>query len=107
MKKIEAIIVPFKLDNVREVLNAKDMCDIVVSEVEACDERHPRHEIWAAREYLRDLIPKLKLEFEVSDDEALPASQAIVKAAWTRTAGDPEITILPLDKVVTIRAEAA
>lgn len=103
MKKIEAIIKPFKLDEVREALHDVGVSGMTVTEVKGFGRQKGHTELYRGAEYVVDFLPKLKLEIVVSDDSADAAIDAIVKAARTGKIGDGKIFVFPAEQVVRIR----
>ncbi len=103
MKKIEAIIKPFKLDEVKESLTALGVQGITVSEVKGFGRQKGRTELYRGAEYVVDFLPKIKIEVVLPDDQVDQAIEAISSAARTGRIGDGKIFIVPLDEVVRIR----
>ena len=103
MKKIEAIIKPFKLDEVKEKLAAIGITGMTVSEVKGFGRQKGHTELYRGAEYVVDFLPKLKLELAVDDDAAEKAANAIVEAAHTDRIGDGKIFVLPLEEAIRIR----
>ena len=105
MKKIEAVIKPFKLNDVREALSEIGVQGMTVSEVKGFGRQKGHTEIYRGSEYTVDFLPKIKVEAVVSDDRADAAVQAIVKAAKTGKIGDGKIFVSPITEAVRIRTE--
>ena len=105
MKKIEAIIKPFKLEDVKEALSALGVEGMTVSEVKGFGRQKGHTEIYRGSEYTVDFLPKLKLEIVLSDANAGPAVDAIVKAAKTGKIGDGKVFVSPVENAVRIRTE--
>ncbi len=105
MKKIEAIIKPFKLEDVKEALTALGVQGMTVSEVKGFGRQKGHTEIYRGSEYTVDFLPKLKIEVVVSDALAQPAVDAIVKAAKTGKIGDGKVFVCPVENAVRIRTE--
>ena len=105
MKKIEAIIKPFKLEDVKEALAAIGVQGMTVSEVKGFGRQKGHTEIYRGSEYTVDFLPKVKLEIVVDDDLAEKAVEAIVKAAKTGKIGDGKIFVSPVEEAVRIRTE--
>jgi nitrogen regulatory protein PII len=105
MKKIEAIIKPFKLDDVKEALTAIGVEGMTVVEVKGFGRQKGHTEIYRGSEYTVDFLPKLKLEIVVSDANAQNAVKAIVGAAKTGKIGDGKVFISSIESVVRIRTE--
>ncbi|BAL25485.1 P-II family nitrogen regulator [Azoarcus sp. KH32C] len=103
MKKIEAIIKPFKLDEVREALSDVGIAGLTVSEVKGFGRQKGHTELYRGAEYVVDFLPKIKVEIVVGDDLAEQAVEAIIKAAHTGKIGDGKIFVMPVEQVVRIR----
>src|SRR5712691_11469041 len=103
MKKIEAIIKPFKLDEVKEKLNASGIQGMTVSEVRGFGRQKGHTELYRGAEYVVDFLPKAKVEVIVADSLAERAIEAIVKAARTGKIGDGKIFVTSVEQVVRIR----
>ena len=103
MKKIEAIVKPFKLDEVKEALNEIGIQGITVSEVKGFGRQKGHTELYRGAEYVVDFLPKIKLEIIVSDDMVTKVVDAIQTAAKTGRIGDGKIFITPVEEVVRIR----
>ena len=111
MKKIEAIIKPFKLDEVKEALHGIGIQGMTVTEVKGFGRQKGHTELYRGAEYVVDFLPKLKLEIVVGDDQADAVVEAIVTAASTNKIGDGKIFVIPVENAIRIRtgetAEAA
>jgi nitrogen regulatory protein P-II 1 len=105
MKKIEAIIKPFKLTDVREALQEMGIQGMTVSEVKGFGRQKGHTEIYRGSEYTVDFIPKTKLEIIVSNEQAAAAIDTIVKAAKTGKIGDGKIFVSDIEDAVRIRTE--
>ncbi|MSU26551.1 MAG: transcriptional regulator [Pedosphaera sp.] len=105
MKKIEAIIKPFKLDNVKEALTGMGIEGMTVVEVKGFGRQKGHTEIYRGSEYTVDFLPKLKLEIVVTEANAQAAVKAIVGAAKTGKIGDGKVFISTIESVVRIRTE--
>ena len=105
MKKIEAIIKPFKLTDVKDALNELGIQGMTVSEVKGFGRQKGHTEIYRGSEYTVDFLPKIKIETVVADSQKDAAVAAIIKAAKTGKIGDGKIFVSPLDEVVRIRTE--
>jgi nitrogen regulatory protein P-II 1 len=105
VKKIEAIIKPFKIEDVKESLAAVGVQGMTVSEVKGFGRQKGHTEIYRGSEYTVDFLPKLKLEIVLSDDLVESAVEAIVKAARTGKIGDGKVFVLPIDQAIRIRTE--
>ncbi len=105
MKKIEAIIKPFKLDDVKEALTAVGVEGMTVVEVKGFGRQKGHTEIYRGSEYTVDFLPKLKLEIVVTDANAQNAVKAIVTAAKTGKIGDGKVFISTIESVIRIRTE--
>ena len=103
MKKIEAIIKPFKLDDVREALNKIGIQGMTVSEVKGYGRQKGHTEIYRGAEYSVEFIPKIKLEVVVAADQAEKVAASIQQAANTNKIGDGKIFILSLDEAIRVR----
>lgn len=103
MKKIEAIIKPFKLDDVKEALNKIGVQGMTITEVKGYGRQKGHKEIYRGAEYVVDFIPKVKIELVVDDDQTEKISDAIINAARTGQIGDGKIFILPVEEAVRIR----
>jgi len=103
MKKIEAIIKPFKLDEVREALSEIGVTGLTVTEVKGFGRQKGHTELYRGAEYVVDFLPKVKIEVVVTDSAAEGAIDAIVKAARTGKIGDGKIFVSSVEQVVRIR----
>jgi nitrogen regulatory protein P-II 1 len=103
MKKVEAIIKPFKLDEVKEALSGIGIQGITVSEVKGFGRQKGHTELYRGAEYVVDFLPKVKLEIIVKDDVVSQVVEAISKAAKTGRIGDGKIFVIPIEEVVRIR----
>ena len=103
MKKIEAIIKPFKLDEVREALSELGVSGLTVTEVKGFGRQKGHTELYRGAEYVVDFLPKIKVEIVVTADMLETAVEAIVKAARTGKIGDGKIFITPIEQVIRIR----
>ena len=103
MKKVEAIIKPFKLDEVKEALNEIGIQGITVSEVKGFGRQKGHTELYRGAEYVVDFIPKIKMEIIVADDIAAKVVDAIEQAAKTGRIGDGKIFVTSVEEVVRIR----
>jgi len=103
MKKIEAIIKPFKLDEVREALSAIGVNGVTVTEVKGFGRQKGHTELYRGAEYVVDFLPKVKMELVVADGLVEAAIDAIVKSARTGKIGDGKIFVSPVEQVVRIR----
>ena len=102
-KKIEAIIKPFKLDEVKEALNEIGVQGITVSEVKGFGRQKGHTELYRGAEYVVDFIPKIKLEIIVGDDIVAKVLETIETAAKTGRIGDGKIFVTSVDEVIRIR----
>ncbi len=105
MKKIEAIIKPFKLEDVKEALTAIGVEGLTVTEVKGFGRQKGHTEIYRGSEYTVDFLPKLKIEIVLPDGEIEAAVKAIVGAAKTGKIGDGKVFVLPLENATRIRTE--
>jgi len=103
MKKIEAIIKPFKLDDVREGLSDIGVTGLTVSEVKGFGRQKGHTELYRGAEYVVDFLPKIKLEIVLADDQIDACVEAIIKAAHTGRIGDGKIFVTPIEQVIRIR----
>jgi nitrogen regulatory protein P-II 1 len=103
MKKIEAIIKPFKLDEVREALSEIGITGLTVTEVKGFGRQKGHTELYRGAEYVVDFLPKIKIEIVVNDEHVDAAIDAIIKAARTGKIGDGKIFVMPVEQVVRIR----
>ena len=103
MKKIEAVIKPFKLDEVREALAEVGVSGLTVTEVKGFGRQKGHTELYRGAEYVVDFLPKVKVEVVVSDKLVEGAVEAIIKAARTGKIGDGKIFVTSIDQVVRIR----
>ena len=103
MRKIEAIIKPFKLDEVKEALHGIGIQGMTVTEVKGFGRQKGHTELYRGAEYVVDFLPKVKIEIAVADDMADKAVQAISEAANTGRIGDGKIFVLPIEDAVRIR----
>ncbi|MDQ5887216.1 MAG: P-II family nitrogen regulator [Neisseriaceae bacterium] len=103
MKKIEAVIKPFKLDEVREALSEIGVTGLTVTEVKGFGRQKGHTELYRGAEYVVDFLPKVKLELVVTEAQVEPAIEAIIKAARTGKIGDGKIFVMPVEQVVRIR----
>ena len=103
MKKIEAIIKPFKLDDVREALSDLGITGMTVTEVRGFGRQKGHTELYRGAEYMVDFLPKVKMEIVVSDDLLEPCLDAIIETAQTGKIGDGKIFVYEVERVVRIR----
>lgn len=103
MKKIEAIIKPFKLDEVREALSEVGITGLTVTEVKGFGRQKGHTELYRGAEYVVDFLPKIKVEVVVTDSIVDQTIEAIVKSAHTGKIGDGKIFVVPVEQVVRIR----
>ncbi len=105
MKKIEAIIKPFKLEEVKDALGEVGIEGMTVSEVKGFGRQKGHTEIYRGSEYTVDFLPKVKLEIVLADEQLATAVAAIVKAAKTGKIGDGKVFVTPIDEAIRIRTE--
>jgi len=105
MKKIEAIIKPFKLEEVKEALSGLGIEGMTVSEVKGFGRQKGHTEIYRGSEYTVDFLPKIKVEVVVTDPQLNEAVDAIVKAAKTGKIGDGKVFVSTVEEVIRIRTE--
>jgi nitrogen regulatory protein P-II 1 len=103
MKKVVAIIKPFKLDDVREALSAVGITGMTSTEVKGFGRQKGHTELYRGAEYVVDFLPKVKLEMVVQADQVEPCIEAIMTAARTGKIGDGKIFVTDVEKVVRIR----
>jgi len=103
MKKIEAVLKPFKLDEVREALSEIGVSGLTVTEVKGFGRQKGHTELYRGAEYVVDFLPKIKVEVILSDDLVDRAVDTIVRAARTGTIGDGKIFVTSVEQVVRIR----
>jgi len=103
VKKVEAVIKPFKLDEVKEALNEIGIQGITVSEVKGFGRQKGHTELYRGAEYVVDFIPKIKLEIIVADEIVAKVVESIEKTAKTGRIGDGKIFVTPVETVVRIR----
>ena len=103
MKKVEAIIKPFKLDEVKESLSGIGVQGLTVSEVKGFGRQKGHTELYRGAEYVVDFLPKVKVEVVVRDEQVVEVVETIEKAAKTGRIGDGKIFVLPIDEVIRIR----
>ena len=103
MKKIEAIIKPFKLDEVREALSEVGVSGLSVTQVKGFGRQKGHTELYRGAEYVVDFLPKVKIELVVADSGVDAAIESIVKAARTGKIGDGKIFVSNIEQVVRIR----
>ncbi|MFP6639815.1 MAG: P-II family nitrogen regulator [Myxococcota bacterium] len=103
MKKIEAVVKPFKLDDVKEALREIGLQGLTVTEVKGFGRQRGHTELYRGAEYMVDFLPKVKLEIVVSDDRVEAVIGAISSAACTDRIGDGKIFVLPIAETIRIR----
>ena len=103
MKKIEAIIKPFKLDEVREALAEIGVTGLTVTEVKGFGRQKGHTELYRGAEYVVDFLPKVKVEAVVKEDQVDRAIESIVKAARTGKIGDGKVWVSPVETIVRVR----
>lgn len=107
MKKIEAIVKPFKLEEVRDALSDIGVVGMSVSEVKGFGRQKGHTEIYRGSEYTVDFLPKIKIETVLPDDRVDDAIKAICEAAKTGKIGDGKVFVLPVEQAVRIRTDEA
>jgi nitrogen regulatory protein PII len=105
MKKIEAIIKPFKLDEVKHALGELGVEGMTVTEVKGFGRQKGHTEIYRGSEYTVDFLPKVKIEIVLPDSRIQTATDAIIKAARTGKIGDGKVFVLPVEEAIRIRTE--
>ncbi len=103
MKKVEAVIKPFKLDDVKNALTSIGVSGMTVSEVKGFGRQKGHTEIYRGAEYVMDFLPKMKLEIVVDDEMVEKVVEVIISTARTGKIGDGKIFIIPVEEVVRIR----
>jgi len=103
MKKIEAIIKPFKLDDVKEALFEVGISGITVSEVKGHGRQQGHTELYRGAEYVVDFLPKIKIELVVKDEDLEKVIETIQESARTGKIGDGKIFVMPVEKAIRIR----
>ena len=103
LKKVEAIIKPFKLDDVKEALNAVGVKGLTITEVRGFGRQRGHTELYRGSEYVVDFLPKVKIEVVVPEAQAEEVVQAIVGAARTGRIGDGKVFVIPVEDIVRIR----
>ena len=103
MNKIEAIIKPFKLDDVKDILNEIGVHGMTISEVKGYGRQKGHKEIYRGAEYLVDFIPKIKVEIVVESDKTEKVVEAIIKASNTGKIGDGKIFVFPVEEAIRVR----
>ncbi len=103
MKKIEAVIKPFKLDEVREALSEIGITGLTVTEVKGFGRQKGHTELYRGAEYVVDFLPKIKLELIVADNLVEASMEAIIRAAHTGKIGDGKIFVSSVEQVIRIR----
>jgi nitrogen regulatory protein P-II 1 len=103
MRQITAVVKPFKLDDVREALERQGVLGLTVSEASGYGRQRGHTEVYRGAEYVVDLVPKVRIEVVVDDDDADRVVEAIVAAAHTGTIGDGKVWVLPVETVVRVR----
>ncbi len=103
MKKVEAIIKPFKLDDVKEALNGIGIKGMTISEVKGYGRQKGHTEIYRGAEYVVDFLPKIKMEIIVASEQVDQVIDTIIEAARTGKIGDGKIFVLPIEKIVRVR----
>ncbi|MCQ2966628.1 MAG: P-II family nitrogen regulator [Alphaproteobacteria bacterium] len=105
MKKVEAIIKPFKLDEVKDALQEIDIQGITVTEVKGYGRQKGHTELYRGAEYVVDFVPKIKLELVLEDERVEQVVNTIVQTAKTGKIGDGKIFITPVEDAIRIRTE--
>ncbi len=103
MKKVEAVIKPFKLDEVKDALNDIGIHGLTMTEVKGFGQQKGHTELYRGAEYVVDFLPKVKIEVVVAKDQLDAAVEAIMNAARTGKIGDGKIFVLPVEQTVRIR----
>ena len=103
MKKIEAIIKPFKLDDVKEALNGIGIKGMTISEVKGYGRQKGHTEIYRGAEYVVDFLPKIKMEIIVESGQVDQVIDTVISAARSGKIGDGKIFVLPVEQIVRVR----
>jgi len=103
MKKIEAVVKPFKLDDVKEALNEIGIQGMTISEVKGYGRQKGHKEIYRGAEYVVDFIPKIKIEVVVDSERVSQVVEKIREAAYTGKIGDGKIFVLPVEEAIRVR----
>ena len=103
MKRIEAIIKPFKLDEVKDAISELGIKGMTVSEVKGFGRQKGHTELYRGAEYVVDFLPKIKIELVIKDEDVSKVVEAISSAAKTGRIGDGKIFVMPIDEVIRIR----
>jgi len=103
MKKVDAIIKPFKLDDVREALSAVGITGMTVTEIKGFGRQKGHTELYRGAEYVVDFLPKIKIEIAINDDQLDECIEAITSAARTGKIGDGKIFVTSVERVIRIR----
>ena len=105
MKKIEAIIKPFKFEEVKEALAGMGVAGMTVSEVKGFGRQKGQTELYRGSEYTVDFLPKIKIELVIADGQADSAVHEIIRTAWTGKIGDGKIFVSSVEQAVRIRTD--
>ena len=105
MKKIEAIVKPFKLEEIKDALHELGIEGMTVTEVKGFGRQKGHTEIYRGSEYTVDFLPKIKIEIVISDDKADAVAETIVRSAKTGKIGDGKVFLIPVDQALRIRTE--
>lgn len=105
MKKIEAIVRPHKIDDVREALLEAGFHGMTLTEVKGVGRQKGHTEVYRGAEYRIDFLPKIKLEIVVADQKLEPALSIIIRTSRTGSVGDGKIFVLPVEEVIRVRTE--
>jgi nitrogen regulatory protein P-II 1 len=103
VKKIEAIVKPFKLDEIREALAAAGITGLTITEVKGFGRQKGHTELYRGAEYRVEFLPKIKVEILVDDDRVSPVVETLMTTARTGRIGDGKIFVLPVDDAIRIR----
>jgi len=105
MKKVEAVVRHFKLEDIKNALTDQGIHGMTITEVRGFGRQKGHTEMYRGTEYAVDFVPKVKLEIVLPDNQLTPAIEAITRAAKTGKIGDGKIFVLPLDNAVRIRTD--
>lgn len=103
MKKIEAVIKPFKLEDVKDALTEAGITGMTVSDVKGYGRQQGHSELYRGAEYVVDFLPKIKIELIVAEDDVDSTIEVIIEAAKTGKIGDGKIFVSPVERIVRIR----
>ena len=103
MKKVEAVVKPFKLDEVKDALSKIGLAGMTITEVKGFGRQRGHTEVYRGAEYTVEFVPKVRIEVLADDDEARRVADAIVEAARTGQIGDGKVWVSPVDSIIRVR----